>query len=142
MQFHVNIHEIPVFVDKFPFEVKVLPMLHRSYCVGIRLVIDKKIISYCPDTGYCENCIELAKDADFLITECAFPSGFNNPDWPHLNPETAAKIANEANAKELILTHFDAEKYANESSRNIAQKAAQKTFKNTIAARDEMIIQI
>jgi len=33
-----------------------------------------------------------------LLAECAYPPGFTRDEWPHLNPETAARIALEAEA--------------------------------------------
>jgi ribonuclease BN (tRNA processing enzyme) len=110
--------------------------------MGYRLEVDDKIIAYCSDTGYCENAVKLGRSADLLITECAFMTGQENPDWPHLNPETAARIAKESGAKKLALVHFDAELYRTIEDRKNAQKAAQKIFPETIAAVDDMVIEI
>jgi len=59
-----------------------------------------------------------------------------------LNPETAAKIAKEENAKKLFLTHFVANLYLKKSERKKAEKVARKIFKNTIAAFDGLEIKI
>ncbi len=50
----------------------------------------------------------LSREADLVIAECAYQSGQGSDDWPHLNPETAARIAKEARAKRLAIVHFDA----------------------------------
>ena len=99
-------------------------------------------LGYCPDTGYCENAVAIARDADLLIAECAFKSGENADNWPHLNPETAARIAREGNAKRLALVHFDAQRYPTLQDRNEAETVARTTFENTVATLDGMEIDV
>ena len=134
--------EIPRDISKLPFECKALPLKHSSPVLGYRLKIDDKIISYCTDTGYCPNTVKLAKGADFLISECSYKSGEKNSDWPHLNPESAAMLAKEAGVKKLVMTHFAADKYLTLNDRAKAEKIAKKTFKNSLAAKDGMIINL
>jgi ribonuclease BN (tRNA processing enzyme) len=110
--------------------------------MGYRFQFDGKIITYCPDTGVCENAILLAKNTDLLIAECSFKSGQSNPEWPHLNPEDAAQIAKEANANILVLTHFDANIYRTLKERKEAENIGKKIFQTTFAAMDNMRIQI
>ena len=142
MQFKSEIIEVPAGLKKLPFKAKVLPMIHASPTLGIRLEIGGKTITYCPDTGYCENAVKLSKNADLLITECAFTTDFKAKNWPHLNPKTAAKIANESMANKLILTHCDAVIYLDFKSRNKAGSIARKIFPETIVSRDDMKIEI
>ena len=99
LPFRVNIHELPEDNSTLPFSAYYMPLLHSSLTYGYRIELDGKTITYCPDTGYCENAVVLARNADLLIAECAYKSGMENPEWPHLNPETAARIAKEAGAK-------------------------------------------
>ncbi len=110
--------------------------------MGFRIEIDGKVLSYCPDTGYCENAVKLARNADLLITECAYKSGQSIAKWPHLNPEDAARIAKEAMTKRLALAHFDANIYRNFKERKQAEICAKKIFKNTIAAKDNLTVVI
>lgn len=56
------------------------------------------------DTDYCEAMIELGKDADLLILECAFPDTLKCGG--HLTPSEAGKLAQAAGCKKLCLTHF------------------------------------
>lgn len=118
------------------------PLKHSIPCYGYRVCLENKIIAYCTDTGFCENLIWLAKDADLLISECSFKPGQNNPSWPHLNPETAAKAAKESRAKKLALIHFDAALYLTHRQRQAAVLEAGKTFKPVLAARDNLEIKI
>ena len=140
--YKIEIYDLPEKKQKIPFTFEFLPLLHSSLTLGYRFELDNKIISYCPDTGYCENAVTLAKNADLLITECAFKPGQTSEDWPHLNPETAARIAKEAAAKKLVLVHFDASIYQSLEERKQAEKVARNIFGNTVAATDDMQIAV
>ena len=140
--YKIDIYDLSEKKQKIPFTLEFLPLLHSSLTLGYRFELDNKIISYCPDTGYCENAVTLAKNADLLITECAFKPGQASDDWPHLNPETAARIAKEAAAKKLALVHFDASIYQSLEERKQAEEVAKKIFGNTIAATDDMQIEM
>lgn len=95
-----------------------------------------------PDTGYCDSAVELAQYADLLIAECAFRPGEENEHWPHLNPETAAKLALDAQAKRLVLVHFDAFRYPDMESRSGAALVARQSFSPVSAAFDNQIIEM
>lgn len=136
LRFRTEIVELKEGWHSSPFKMQCLKLHHSTACYGYRLEIDGKVISYCTDTGYCKEAVELSKNADLLISECALESGQINPDWPHLNPELAAKIANEAGAKKLVMTHFDANIYKTLKQRERSQKIARDAFKNSIAAVD------
>lgn len=125
-----------------PFKFKCLKLKHVSSCFGFRFEIEDKIISYCTDTGHCKEAVDLSRDADLAILECAFESGQEDPNWPHLNPEIAAKMAKEAGAKKLALTHFDAYVYQDLAVRKEAEANAKKIFKDTIATTDETSMKV
>jgi len=141
-QFFTEFVELPSQKDQLPFSVASLPLLHASLTMGYRFEVDDKIITFCGDTGYCDNAVKLAEGADLLITECAFKPGQENADWPHLNPETAARIAKESKAKRLALTHFDAELYKTFEDRKNSEKIAQTIFSETVVTVDDMVIDI
>lgn len=140
--YKTEIYDLPEERYKIPFQVEFLPLLHSSLTLGYRFELENKMIAYCPDTGYCENAVRLAKDADLLIAECAYKPGQSSEGWPHLNPETAAQIAQEADAKKLALVHFDASFYQSLEERKLAEEAAKKIFGNTFSAIDDMHIEI
>ncbi len=142
LPYTVEVFELKEGRHHIPFLVECRHLLHSSKCFGYRLEIDRKIIAYCPDTGVCENAIELAKDANLLITECSFKSGQYNEKWPHLNPEDAAQIAKQASAKKLTLLHFDANICRTLPERKQAQEKARGIFNNTIVAVDNMEIEL
>lgn len=120
------------------FEAKKL--FHSTTCFGYRFYLENKIITYCTDTGFCENLFLLARNTDLLIAECSFRPGERNKKWPHLNPEQAGLAAKRSKAKKMALVHFDASRYLDKRSRLNAQRLSRKIFKNTIAAGDDMRI--
>jgi len=142
LSYNTDIIELPAEQRQIPFYLQHLPMLHSDPCLGYHITAEGKTIAFCTDTGYCENTVTLAKEADLLITECAFKPGESNPEWPHLNPETAAKIAVESGAKRLALAHFDAARYLTMDERTEAEKTARKIFPASFAASDLMELEI
>jgi len=122
-------------------------LLHADPCIGFRLEIlqagKKKVVAHCLDSGPCEAISALSAGADLLITECGnTPGEDNDPAWPHMNPEIAAKLAKASKAKALALTHFAAHKYPALSDRKAAEKAAKAVFAKTVCASDGLVIDI
>jgi ribonuclease BN (tRNA processing enzyme) len=142
LPYKTGIYETPGEEVITPFKFASLPLNHSSACLGYRFEIEDKVISYCTDTGYCENAVELARNADLLIAECALKSGQSNVNWPHLSPQDAGRIADEGNAKMLALVHFDANEYSTLEARKQTEIEAGKIFKNTYATSDDMEIEI
>lgn len=124
------------------FDVDALPLLHRDTCFGYSFLLEGKRISYCTDTGICDNLAALAKDADLLITECSWKQRNQSPAWPHLAPEDAASVASRARAKLLALVHFDSQGYPTIDERMEAGSRAKAIFSNTMVAYDDLEIEI
>jgi ribonuclease BN (tRNA processing enzyme) len=137
-----EILEMPEDENRFPFTVKGFDLIHPPLSMGYRFRLDGKEIAYCPDTGYCENAVTLAKGADLLISECSFLPGENSANWPHLNPQSAARIAKEAGAARLALVHFDATKYTRMELRKQAEREARKIFPNSFACEDDQVMEM
>jgi ribonuclease BN (tRNA processing enzyme) len=125
---------------KLPFAFEMKRLCHSVPCYGYRMELDGGIVSYCTDTGACANLKQLASCADLFITECAMKPGDTAPNLFHLTPETAARIARDAKARQLALFHFDPGKYPSFVNREAAETAARKIFPNTIAAHDGTVI--
>ncbi|MCK9196655.1 MAG: ribonuclease Z [Syntrophales bacterium] len=142
LPYPVAILELPAEVAQLPFPTAAWPLLHASLTLGYRIELENLVVSYCPDTGYCENAVRLSRAAELVIAECAYQSGQGSEDWPHLNPETAAQIAKEAKAKRLALVHFDARIYPTLELRQVAEHDARVIFPNTAATVDGMEIEI
>ncbi len=81
------------------------PLYHGDVeSVGYRLEFEGKSIVYSGDTDYCHNLVELARDTDLLVIECSFPDGFKVKG--HLTPSLAGRVAQEAGARRVVLTHL------------------------------------
>jgi len=142
LPYSVEVRELSPGSYKLPFALDCRFLVHASPCLGYRFHLDGKIITYCTDTGPCENALILAEGADLLITECSLlPGSEQNSEWPHLSPQDAAEIARQAGARKLALTHFDAAQY---TSLQMRQEAAAtiRDFKRIVVGEDEMVLQL
>ncbi len=137
----VRLHEINSH-SLLPLGIEYMLLKHSSVCYGYRVLAEGKTVSYCTDTGVCKNLLSLVKESDLFITECSFKKGQKNLAWPHLNPESAAKIAKESKSKKLVLIHFDAALYINHSQRLKAGHQARKIFKPTLVGRDNLEVNL
>ena len=132
----IRLRELSEKGGEIPFFARAIKQHHAYINHGYRFEIDGKIISYTGDCGFTDQALELANNADLLISECSSKK-IENPDiWGHLDPTLASKLAKEANVKQLILTHFGATNYLELSERKTAEEEAKKIFSNTIAAVD------
>jgi ribonuclease BN (tRNA processing enzyme) len=134
----IRLHELSLNKPKFG-NVEFKKLKHTVDCFGYRFNLDNKVLVYCTDTGVCKNLIELARDADLLITECSYLPGQTDRSWPHLNPQDCAKLAKKAKAKKLALLHFDASIYLTFKERLWAEKCARNIFKNSKAENDDAV---
>jgi len=141
LPYKVDIHEIKLGRNKEPISFECLELFHPNGCLGFRLYVEGKVITYCSDTGKCKNLFKLARKADLLITECSLKPGESDPNWPHLNPEDAIEIAKEAKAKKLALVHFDASKYISNEERFIIADLETK-FENLVIGIDDFSLNL
>jgi ribonuclease BN (tRNA processing enzyme) len=86
-------------------QISAHPISHTESSLGYR-VKDKegRVLALSGDTEYSQELINLAKEADLLVTEASFPEGMAVKG--HLVPSEAGKAAAKANVKHLVLTHF------------------------------------
>ena len=140
LPYPVKIFELTKGRHSLPFMVECLPLVHPVPCFGYRLEIDGKVITYCTDTGICDNAIVLGRDADLLITECGLKPGNESLEWPHLNPENAIHIARQAHAQRLALMHFGAEVYRTLQERCNLRQQFKNEWPDLIVATDDLKI--
>jgi len=87
------------------FTVLSAPVNHTPQSIGLRIEDTAgRVIVYSGDTGYCEGIVDLARGADLLILESAFPDG--QEVQGHLTPSQAGDIGARSGIKRLLLTHF------------------------------------
>lgn len=92
------------------------------------------VFAYVVDTRYCDQAIEIAKDAKMLLCESTYLEEHKDlaDKYQHMTAAQAATIAKNANAQILILTHFSA-RYREES---VFEKEARGIFLNSFSAKD------
>jgi len=93
-------------------------------------------VVYSGDTGMSDNIVKLAKGADVLIHEATFMD--EKRDEKHSTIKEAGEIAKLAKAKKLVMTHFS-RRYTDLSK---LEEEAKKSFKNSVAARDFMKLDV
>jgi ribonuclease Z len=106
----------------------------------VTYIVEGKKMGYIADTAMCNGCLKIAEDCDLVISECTYHSKEEEKaeKYKHLTAEQVASIANKANAKKLILTHFSQRYRTVETLENEAKV----TFPDTQAAFDGMRIKI
>jgi ribonuclease Z len=103
------------------------------------IVHGKKLAFVC-DTVLTKNAYRLAEGADLLVSEAAFTSELEEKalEYKHMTAQQAALIANKANVKKLILTHFST-RYKDTSD---LLEDAKNVFKEVSCAYDLMKVKI
>ena len=83
-------------------------MKHKIPCWGYRIEDKSKSLVFITDTLYTSKAIYLAKNCDILIHEATFNHNLQNQAHKHFHTTNleAMNIADKANVKKLILTHF------------------------------------
>jgi len=85
-----------------------LEMKHKIPCWGYKISDDNSKLVFITDTLPNSNAVTLAKDADILIHEATFDHSMRKKAKEHFHTTQiqAMEIADEAQVKRLILTHF------------------------------------
>lgn len=98
-------------------------------------------VSYVMDTAMHQNAIRLAEDASVLICESTFSADQHQhkaEEFGHLSARDAAMIARNADAEQLVITHFS-QRYTTSTP---LLEEAQDTFPNAVAAYDFMKLDV
>ena len=89
-------------------EIEAYPVVHTPEAVGYRLTMSaggrEIVVAYTGDTEESREAVALARDVDLLIAECSMADGLEVRG--HLSPRAAGRIAAEASARRLVVTHF------------------------------------
>jgi ribonuclease Z len=95
-------------------------------------------ITYTGDSRSSESLVKLASNADLLIHDCTFGDELAQraEEDGHSTPSQAARTAQKAHVKQLILTHISA-RY---KTPDVLQEQAEKVFSNVKVAEDFMKI--
>ncbi|CQR46757.1 Ribonuclease Z [Paraliobacillus sp. PM-2] len=127
----------PIYQQIKENETTILPngqVIQRTDVLGA----DKEgnIITILGDTRYNESLIDFVKNSDVLVHEATFAKDEKvlAHDYFHATTEQAAYIANQANVKQLLLTHISS-RYSGDKSEQLQTEAAT-IFSNVEVAND------
>lgn len=119
------------------------PLTHKGGSVGFRFDWLDHSLAYVTDTSAATDAdyLEHIHGADLLIHECYFPD-----DWAefavskgHSSTTAVAELAREANAGQLLLTHFNP--LANDDDDPVGLERARSVFPNTVLATDMLEVE-
>ncbi|MRX73548.1 MBL fold metallo-hydrolase [Bacillus lacus] len=89
-----------------PLTIRFLKTVHPVPCYAMRITDGVSTILYTADTSYKDELISFAEEADVLIAECNLYGDQDGSGAGHMNSRDVAKLAREADVKEVILTHL------------------------------------
>ena len=102
-------------------------------------------LTYCTDTTYCDASVRLAREADILIHEATFARADAElaRQSMHSTTEDAARVASEARARQLVITHISP-RYAegNPFTPQDLLAEARAVFPDTLLARDFLTLEV
>jgi len=112
---------------------KIIPEMVSELKKGLK-------VTFILDTGLCENAIALAENSDLLICEATYSSelGEKAENYKHMTAKDAALLANNANAKRLIITHIS-QRY--KTSGEVLEDA-KNVYENVEVAHDFMKVKL
>jgi ribonuclease Z len=101
-----------------------------------------RIVTILGDTCFCDASIKLASQADVVVHEATFASdrSVHACEYGHSTAEEAAKVAKQAEARALILTHISSRYQEDVASSLLAE--AQAVFPGSFIAHDYMEFEI
>lgn len=129
------------------FTVRPFEMFHPQPSVGYRIEANGSVYVHASDFEHGDACLdrtlrEYAQDADVLLMDSQYtPREYDSrKGWGHSTWSEAVNVARESRVKQLILFHHDPA-HSDETMRSIEHEA-QRHFKNTVAAREGMVIPV
>jgi ribonuclease Z len=104
-----------------------------------------RVVAYCTDTTYCRSAVELALGADLLIHEATFAEADEGlaVRSTHSTAAMAARVASEAGARKLLITHFSPRYFpGNQTEPEDLLREARAVFPPTEMARDFLSVEV
>ncbi len=100
-----------------------------------------QVVAFVMDTAWCDGAVELASGADLLVCEATFASAEADlaAAYGHLTASQAGRLAAEAGARRLLITHFS-QRYPDVST--LLEEAAAAFSGDVVAAADLMRVAI
>ena len=101
-----DVHPYPAELEIMGLKITTLPVRHPVPCRAIRLTDGEKTLIFTGDTNDCPGLDGFARSADVLLADAAFLTDEWTAQKPHMSAAGAARLAVEAEAKALYLTHL------------------------------------
>lgn len=92
-------------IEVGPFSVTFAMTLHPIEAYAMRITAEGRTLVYTADSGATDSLVELAKGADVLVAEASMHEHQAGSREVHMTAVEAGKLAAEAGAGRLILTH-------------------------------------
>ena len=143
----LNFHTIDNSEIKLSESITIKTQIHHHPhgALSYKILSNDKIISYVTDCEYItgnpsEKLIQFSNNSDLLIHDAHFTPEdlINHKGWGHSSWKQAIIMAQKSNSKQLALFHHSPE-YTDKQIESI-ERNAQKIFKQTIAARQGLVI--
>ncbi len=80
--------------------------VHPDPCFSIRIEENGRTFAYIADSGYCDDLVRTAREADLLLCEASLYDEYRGKIPGHLTAGEAGTIAARAHARHLVLTHL------------------------------------
>lgn len=103
----LEVHEHQDAYELAGIRIETSPVNHPVACRALRLTAGGKTFVFTGDTNECDTLPAFCRDADLIMADSAFPNEIWAPEKPHMSPALCAKLAAQANAKQLCLTHMN-----------------------------------
>ena len=101
-----DMHDIDALNSIGSLKLSVLPVRHPVLCRAVRAESQDSVFCYTGDTNTCEALEDFVRDCSLLLADGCFPISLWAENKPHLSAYLAAKVAAQAGAERLVVTHF------------------------------------
>lgn len=93
-------------IDLNGLSVEFLSTIHEEYNLAMKFEYEGKHFVYTGDTGYTEELIPFFQGSNLVLTETSLYANQSGQMKGHLTSLEAGNLANDAEVKQLVLTHF------------------------------------
>jgi len=89
------------------FRITAFPARHPVPAVMYRVTDGQRTLCYTGDTNTIDGLVTFAQNADLLLADGLFPTAAWAEGKPHLSAAHTAQLAQDAGAKQLVITHLN-----------------------------------
>lgn len=94
-------------ISNSAFRISAFPARHPVPALMYRITDGTKTLCYTGDTNTVDGLVDFAQGADLLLADGLFPTAAWAEGKPHLSAAHCAQLAQEAGAKQLVITHLN-----------------------------------